>query len=259
MYKGRAGAALALLRCVELRGVGDDDAEAKRLLESASSLAEAASSHYEAVHKDPTPLRLTFLEGAAGAFAIRAATRAALGHATAAKESCLSVLALAPWVLAMDDDECELLYGRAGYLQAISFVRARASSLGVDATFGTEEVVSVARQILESGLKRATADLPLKFAWKGKCYLGAAHGTAGILRQLAKVRPEELEAAATDLPVAEAGAADASDLVHRAMQATSAAFQHASGNYPASAEKSVLPFIFSTTAAPCFSCLSGQA
>ena len=135
VYKGRAGVALALLRAVETGAIGDA-AERKKLLDCAVSLAEVAANAYENMRPGAAGSlsHLTFLEGAAGAFAVRAATRAAAGGGRAAFESAMGVLALAPWVLARPPEECELLYGRAGYLQAILFLRARAKPLGLDSS-----------------------------------------------------------------------------------------------------------------------------
>ena len=116
--KGRAGAALALLRAVETGAVADGK-ERTRLLSAAADLAEQAARHYESA--PPGNLRVTFLEGAAGAFAVRAATRAASGHGSGAFESCLGVLSLAPWVLHLPEEACELSHGRAGATPTSAF------------------------------------------------------------------------------------------------------------------------------------------
>lgn len=87
--------------------------------------------------------------------------------------------------------ECEVLYGRAGYLKAIKFVRKELS----DDNFGRTVSQEIVRQIWEEG-KRGAAEyrqlsdsgddqsLPLVWKWHGKLYLGAAHGIVGILHTL---------------------------------------------------------------------------
>ncbi|KAL7472815.1 hypothetical protein ACHAXS_013180 [Conticribra weissflogii] len=79
--------------------------------------------------------------------------------------------------------ECEVLYGRAGYLKAIQFVR---KELG-DKYFGIAVCRKIVRQIWEEG-KRGAAEnrqsLPLVWKWHEKLYLGAAHGIVGILHTL---------------------------------------------------------------------------
>jgi hypothetical protein len=112
------------------------------------------------------------------------------------------------------DDNCEVLYGRAGFLYAILLIRRafrlRADtanhsgsalsnellesleSLMSDDSIGAvvREIVDIGREgawkygkdIAESGLTMYGP--PLMWAWHGKRYLGAAHGVAGILQML---------------------------------------------------------------------------
>ncbi|RSH84100.1 hypothetical protein EHS25_005345 [Saitozyma podzolica] len=105
------------------------------------------------------------------------------------------------YVLRKDTGD-ELLYGRAGYLYAIQFLRkdfAR-DPLG-------SKLPVVAKQtfdaILASGRRSALArGPPLYWRWRGKTYLGAAHGFAGILTVLLQehrvfgtvITPEDLQA-----------------------------------------------------------------
>ena len=53
------------------------------------------------------------------------------------------------------------------------------------------------RQVVASGKRNARDGWPLYFEWHDKCYLGGAHGIAGILHTLAQL-PEELAAAGQD-------------------------------------------------------------
>ena len=80
----------------------------------------------------------------------------------------------------LDEKECEILYGRAGYLTAILFARKHLK----DAAFGRAVVVNTVRTIIENGVATARkyqTNLPLLWEWHGSLYLGAAHGVVGIL------------------------------------------------------------------------------
>lgn len=75
----------------------------------------------------------------------------------------------------------ELLFGRAGYLYSLLFVNKHLHEC-VDTTF-IKKVVNV---LIEEG-RRAKLDY-LYYEWHQKCYLGAAHGIAGIMYILLLVR-----------------------------------------------------------------------
>ena len=72
---------------------------------------------------DSPRVRTTFLSGGPGAYAVAALATAFQGHKKEAKRCAQAVLAYAPWVLDRPRDQCELLYGRAGFLQAVLFLR----------------------------------------------------------------------------------------------------------------------------------------
>nr|KAG5705127.1 hypothetical protein BaRGS_030844 [Batillaria attramentaria] len=85
----------------------------------------------------------------------------------------------------------EHLYGRAGYLTALLFVR---SHLGMDKV-DREVIVKVTRAILDSGQamgSQARDNPPLMYEWHEKKYLGGAHGLAGIYYTLLLVKDSEV-------------------------------------------------------------------
>ncbi|GFR52268.1 hypothetical protein Agub_g14803 [Astrephomene gubernaculifera] len=97
---------------------------------------------------------------------------------------------------AMDSENDEYLYGRAGYLQGAQLLNA---VLG-PGTVAEEVVAGVAEEIWESGSELSgrlrwrlpgSAPPPLFFMWpqreRGEPYLGAAHGMMGILFTLLHV------------------------------------------------------------------------
>ncbi|RKP27879.1 hypothetical protein SYNPS1DRAFT_26488 [Syncephalis pseudoplumigaleata] len=113
----------------------------------------------------------------------------------------------------MPDTPSELLYGRAGYLYALGYVRHRLAA-GAEASDELRKLleradmlaINVYNATLVDGRKTArrlglTNQTPLMWQWHGRAYLGAAHGMAGILTilmqwpELARPHATELRAA----------------------------------------------------------------
>ncbi|KAI3831577.1 hypothetical protein MKX03_014670, partial [Papaver bracteatum] len=85
----------------------------------------------------------------------------------------------------------ELLYGRAGFLWAYSFLNKHIT--GVVSAFFTGAIV---REIIEEGRRLSNKGrCPLMYEWHGKKYWGAAHGLAGIVHVLMDIelKPDEVE------------------------------------------------------------------
>ncbi|KAF7822733.1 lanC-like protein GCR2 [Senna tora] len=86
----------------------------------------------------------------------------------------------------------ELLYGRAGYLWACSFLNKHISKDTISTTRMrsiVDEVISAGRQLALKGR------CPLMYEWHGKKYWGTAHGLAGIMNVLMDIelKPDEVE------------------------------------------------------------------
>ncbi|XP_068652498.1 lanC-like protein GCR2 [Aristolochia californica] len=84
----------------------------------------------------------------------------------------------------------ELLYGRAGYLWACSFLNKHIG----DETATSKHMGAIVKDMLKEGkLLAKDGNCPLMYEWHGKRYWGAAHGLAGIMHVLmdAKLKPEE--------------------------------------------------------------------
>lgn len=83
-----------------------------------------------------------------------------------------------------EDASDELLYGEAGFLYSLAFVRHH---LGPDHAV-LKNYDSLASQVIstifEDGIAGATEKWPLMWNWHDSPYLGAAHGIAGILTLL---------------------------------------------------------------------------
>ncbi|XP_021287944.1 lanC-like protein GCR2 isoform X1 [Herrania umbratica] len=86
----------------------------------------------------------------------------------------------------------ELLYGRAGFLWACSFLNKH---IGKE-TLSTIRMRAVVDEIIKSGRRLAgKGTCPLMYEWHGKKYWGAAHGLAGIMHVLMdmELKPDEVE------------------------------------------------------------------
>jgi lantibiotic modifying enzyme len=99
--------------------------------------------------------------------------------------------------------DCEVLYGRAGALQAIFYLRTELQDLSL----GQDFCIATAKHILRQGLREAQqqqdaggGSLPLLWRWHEKVYLGAAHGIVGILQTLLYLQTEEWQAIEREIP-----------------------------------------------------------
>lgn len=163
VYTGKAGLALLFLKLGELERAGDLARE---------SLERVSNS------------KVTFLCGFSGPLAILAVVESRRGR----------TVNLAP-ILSLADQVCsvpsslpdELLYGRAGYLFTLLYLRAE---VGVDSVPSTL-LRRVVDSILQSGRdmsREVGSRAPLMWAWHDKVYYGAAHGLAGILAMLLQAK-----------------------------------------------------------------------
>ncbi|KAK8945013.1 hypothetical protein KSP39_PZI007617 [Platanthera zijinensis] len=86
----------------------------------------------------------------------------------------------------------ELLYGRAGYLWACSFLNKHIG----EGTIPSTHTGPIVKDVIREGRHLSNKpDCPLMYEWHGKKYWGAAHGLAGIMHVLMdmELTPEEQE------------------------------------------------------------------
>uniref|UniRef100_M1AX99 Abscisic acid ABA receptor n=1 Tax=Solanum tuberosum TaxID=4113 RepID=M1AX99_SOLTU len=85
----------------------------------------------------------------------------------------------------------ELLYGRAGFLWACSFLN---KNIGRE-TISLTQIRAVVAEVIKSGRKMGKGRCPLMYEWHGKRYWGAAHGLAGIMHVLMdmELKADEVE------------------------------------------------------------------
>ena len=112
------------------------------------------------------------------------------------------LLSLSRDVLKSDSSECELLYGRAGYLHSLLLVKDSVPSHMLNRY--RDVLTKIVRQIGEEGTSTAMKyksktsqnhQLTLMYEWHGKMYYGGAHGIVGILYILMQC-PEDIILAA---------------------------------------------------------------
>lgn len=138
--------------------------------------------------------RVSFLEGHPGCLALQTAIASLLGNQVQAQHSLQELESWGPTVLQMPSTECEVLYGRCGFLHALLFARKY-----VGPSPGSCQLIKqLLQQIVEEGRRGAqelrgmdpTSKWELMWSWHGSYYLGGAHGVCGILLTLIQCSPE---------------------------------------------------------------------
>eukprot|EP01064_Diplonema_japonicum_P033488 TRINITY_DN660_c0_g3_i1.p1 TRINITY_DN660_c0_g3~~TRINITY_DN660_c0_g3_i1.p1 ORF type:complete len:407 (+),score=61.99 TRINITY_DN660_c0_g3_i1:524-1744(+) len=175
VYVGTMGFALAIDKVLD-SGVELPDALREEVCKVREGILRTKADE---VRRDAT-----FLEGKSGILAVQCT------HHANNESHTDALLSLARAVLMLPASECELLYGRSGYLYSLLKVKdvipAKYESRYNDV------LCRVIRQIFQQGVDCSTAlqrsgVTPLQtlmYMWHDKVYYGAAHGVAGILHTL---------------------------------------------------------------------------
>ncbi|CAA6655679.1 unnamed protein product [Spirodela intermedia] len=177
LYTGALGTAFLLLKAYQVTNNRSD----LRLCSEIVQACDAASQGSGYV---------TFICGRAGVCAIGAVAAKCAGDDAALNQYLRSFRE----INMPSDVPNELLYGRAGYLWACSFLNEH---IGRE-TIPSPHTVGVARKIVKEGrdlARKIGSPCPLMYEWHGKKYCGAAHGLAGIMNALMTVElsPEDRE------------------------------------------------------------------
>eukprot|EP00051_Salpingoeca_urceolata_P013026 m.162856 g.162856 ORF g.162856 m.162856 type:complete len:426 (+) comp17675_c0_seq5:67-1344(+) len=185
VYAGDTGIALAAWHVWKqsapgYEGLRLDEAQRGALLLAAAELCETSRTNFSSRR------RVSFAEGQAGCHAVHAVILHSLRRLDDRDRAMQSLLELRSNVAELDPGENELLYGRAGYLYALLFVRRHVGEHGPLLAAAVDDVVS---QLLRYGREaRRGGPFSLAYAWHDKCYLGAAHGLCGILQAVLLAR-----------------------------------------------------------------------
>lgn len=178
VYTGLGGIALAYLRVgIHCQHVRKDTAAALQHFHLAREVAATC------LRQDPESREVSFFCGTPGHLAIGCVAATLLRDEAAAASHLRALLSWLPNVL--DHSEDELLFGRAGYLYALLWVRKHHT--GGDAAVFEEPLRQTAERLVATGHARAhrnRTDWPLMWHCFREPYLGAAHGTVGILAML---------------------------------------------------------------------------
>jgi len=168
--------------------------EAMRIAEDTSTRNAPSSSSSSGTTK---PLRrVTLLCGSyVGATAMLAVLQKQVGQDQRAAETAHELIQQIHYgCSALPPSECDVLYGRAGALQAILFLRKELHSQSL----GSQVVLALANEILNEGRRYASRNsnlgIPLLWEWHQSKYLGAAHGEVGILQTLLGLSASETSA-----------------------------------------------------------------
>lgn len=181
LYKGSCGVAYVLC-CLAARNKGETSCV--RLADEARDIATSALPVISSK-------RITLLEGRPGAIYICIVSSLLLNDAASCDQYVNHLLALGErQALDLSPSECEVLYGRCGYIHALVATRRALSCLST--THSAPPVAgavlsALLRHVYEEGTRHPdfSASSPLlQWKWHDKVYLGACHGVAGILYTL---------------------------------------------------------------------------
>lgn len=178
VYTGLAGVALAHLRVgLHCRNTRKDETMARWHVSTAHATAQAC------MQAESGSREVSFFCGTPGYLAISCVASHIIGD-NAASAQCLTKLL--EWVTAaVRHSEDELLFGRAGYIYALLWVR---SYLGTAAADFEKPLRQTAERLVETGQALASnrrySGWPLMWHCFDEPYLGAAHGHVGILAML---------------------------------------------------------------------------
>lgn len=193
VYIGLAGLALMYFHLVQAMGAnpeaflslgnGIEASDRERCLEQALEIVGRCSTD---TRRNRT--RITFLEGGPGISIIKAIVKHACEDDGYKKNLHQLVDTWNNDVVLCSPEECELMYGRAGWLYACLYARKYLEIRDVEFLNGS--ILEALRTILDMGRKNGDSTWPLMYDWHGRHYLGAAHGLCGILMVLLHLRPE---------------------------------------------------------------------
>ncbi|CAF3990803.1 unnamed protein product [Rotaria sordida] len=177
VYTGSAGIALLYMRLAQLLPDQSNNymSKAKTLIDSALKLLNGQV--------------ISFLCGDPGPLAIAAVIYCKSGDQKASDQCIQKILSMKRNALSHSNPD-EYLYGRAGYLYTLMFLRREIGHHVIDA----QHITDIFEAIIKSGEKYARqtgSRSPLMYQWHGSEYMGAAHGVSGIAYLLLKVAHHE--------------------------------------------------------------------
>ncbi|XP_009767466.1 lanC-like protein GCL2 isoform X2 [Nicotiana tabacum] len=163
LYTGALGTAFLLFKAYQVTRDNNDLALCSHIIKACDSASHGSG-------------RVTFICGQAGVYALGAVVAKHSGD----EQLCDHYLTKFKEIELPKDLPNELLYGRAGFLWACSFLN---KNIGRD-TISPTQIQAVVVEVIKSGRKMGKGRCPLMYEWHEKKYWGAAHGLAGIMHVL---------------------------------------------------------------------------
>lgn len=188
VYTGISGIIMLYLK------IAEEGEEVSYLKEKGMQYLSVACENEK--YKTKLSSRPTFLCGLAGPLAIYVVNSANPQNSKLSNEIhpvkyVKAILQVLPAIIT-DDSEIpnEILYGRAGYMYALLYIKNKAS-LTISNHIPDASIKSLALSIIQQGVryaKQTKRSVPMWWEWHDKEYIGAAHGVGGILFVLLAAR-----------------------------------------------------------------------
>ncbi|CAF0750820.1 unnamed protein product [Adineta ricciae] len=177
VYTGSAGIALLYIRLASLF----PDQKAQYLSKAKTSI--------DAALRQLDQHTVTFLCGAPGPLAIAAVIYSSLDDQHMVTKCIEKILSMKKQAMSRSTPD-EHLYGRAGYLYTLMYLRRELGHHAVD----NQHVTDIFEAMIKSGenyARKTRSQSPLMYSWHNTEYMGAAHGVSGIVYLLLKVTQHE--------------------------------------------------------------------
>ncbi|KAG7339083.1 lanthionine synthetase C-like protein [Nitzschia inconspicua] len=193
------GIGISVYLRIKLSELETDPSKSEEHLKTALKHAQRAVD--DSMFDDGGGLHLSFISNdALGAQCLLVSIFRRLGKIDDAQNVARTVLKMLEDLLASDEKhDCSVLFGLAGALQAIWFLRNELS----DMSFGSDLALTVSSAILLNGLEHSekirTSSL-LMWEWHGRSFLGAGTGVVGILYSILGHNEEEWDSLNEYLP-----------------------------------------------------------
>jgi hypothetical protein len=161
---------------------------------SVEAIVHRATERAQMSRQSISSRRVTLLEGRVGVAVVELHAACLLNNGNI-RACCDDIMFYGDLALHLPLSECEVLYGRSGWLHAVAAAKSALKSHPEFMGFADplcDRVISQiyaaglqgAQQLREAALDSALAVPPLCWMWHDKAYLGACHGVSGILYTL---------------------------------------------------------------------------
>ncbi|XP_062505179.1 uncharacterized protein LOC134181907 isoform X2 [Corticium candelabrum] len=183
IYTGAGGNAYMYWKLSEHYARHFNKSESKRCLQLAVAAIETALSligQMAKLHVN-SYIGVSFYIGDAGIYALASVIYHRSGHVNKCQHCVQQLLSESSRASKVDEDE--ILYGRAGYLFCLLFVKKHLPAHLVPIEKLESTATSVAEVVIETGVKGSRGQKHLRYFFLGSEYLGAAHGINLLIKE----------------------------------------------------------------------------